>query len=1052
MLTGASSQDQVIVFRHPAPSVSAFPAVSTICSTSDTIQITATGVRAVSYLWTPAAGLTCSTCPSPKASPTATTTYSVVAIDSFGCQSPPFNVTVNLAPPPPVQSCSVIYATTSGTGTGTQADPASLATALIKAQCNNALIKLGIGTYTITSPITNISSYTTIEGGFDPAQAWKKTSTPGATVIYRSAVNLEASALGNDKRLVAIYFNGSNYFRFQDVTIQTADCPALAAGDNFGYSNYVVHMTNCRNYDFVRCQILPGKATNGRAGVSPAGVGTAATGGAAGGGGAGATTGCNKNGTGGGAGGSVPGAGGGGGGGGAVGNSCNWYGCNANAVGGGGGSAGTDGTVGTDASATAGATPSLTTTFFLAGAQGNNGTNGTAGGGGGGGGGGSMGTDCSCTINNTPNGGSGGAGGNGGLGATGGFGGGGTFGIYLVGNGTGGRFTDCDIIPNTAGLGGIGGTGQLGTLGTNGNAGITTTGSCGNVSGGSGAKGGDGKRGGNGQPGANGVSAGIISNGSAPTYTSNGVTTTISTGANSPAIFNLPSQPTIFCANISCTYRNDTLSSATSGAWTAGSGATVPSGSGTSLITQYTTTGRKDIGYNANSYRGFANIAIDQSSFIPVIQSSAAVLNPDTFWLCKGSTANFNMQIASADTFDWNFGGATAPNTYYGANYQNLSNLLFNTPGTFRITGRIKTSCCGWSPYDTTYLVVEPNASINYTGNTSFCAGDSVHIILSGTGTSYSWAPTAGVSNPTGSNVYIKPQVTTSYLVTSYSPRGLCNADTSITVSKAIPPTLAFTSTSATCGANGSIAVVPTPAGTYTYSWNPAGSTASLVNQTSGTYSVTVTPVGSNCSVSGASSINTGAGLQAYITRSVSPLCFGQCTGIVKVKAIGGASPYTYLWSNGATLDSLKNVCAGTYSVTITDNSGCTASASQILSQPQKLVVIVLDSFATKCASSCNGSAIVDGSGGTGPYSYIWSDPAHQTTNHPVNLCPGYYTVAAIDNNSCTATGSVTIKSPPILIADTLSVKNVSCFGGNDGKIVLKVQGGVGALLLYVES
>jgi len=1040
---GCSLTDQVIVYKDIPPTVSAFPLLTTLCSTSDTVQLSAfSNDPTATFTWSPAAGLTCTTCANPKASPTATTTYSLVAVDSAGCPSTPVSVTVALAPPPPLQSCAVIYASPTGTGNGTQNSPASLQAAIDSAACNNALIKLAIGTYTIDNPITNITSYTTIEGGFDPANDWRKTSQPGATIIYRSALNMEGAGTNNE-RIVAIYMNGNNYFRFQDVTFQTANCPALAAGDTYGYSNYVLHLTNCSNYDLTRCQILPGTATGGLAG----GVATGATptGGTGGAGGGGAGTGCNKNGTAGTAGTAASsGAGGGAGGGGASGGGCNTAGCGVNASSGSNGSPGTAGVAGTNAPAAAPAAPGTTTTFFNVAGQSASGTNGTAGGGGGGGGGGQKGTDCTCSINGTCNGGAGGAGGGGGLAGLGGYGGGGCFGLYLFNNGAGSTIVDCNIAGNTAGTGGVGGTGQVATAATAGTAGTTTTGSCNpSASGGTGGAGGAGGSGGNGQPGAPGVSAEIVSNGTVPTYTAGGAPTTIVTGINNPTAFNLAGQTIIYAANINCTNRNDTLSSAASGTWTTGTGATVAGGTAAQIYTQYTTTGRKDIGYNGSTYTGFVNIAIDQTTFVPTIQSSAPVLNGDTFWVCQGTTANFEIQIASADTFQWNFGGATVPNTYIGHNVQNLTNLTFNTAGTFMILARIETSCCGWSPYDTAYILVEPNATLTYTGVTTFCPGDSAHVIVTGTGSSYSWAPTAGLSSSTGTNVYAFPQVTTSYLVTSYSPRGLCNADTSITITRDTQATISFNIIPAGCGSNGSITAVPTPAGAYTYSWSPGGAnTATISNQPSGTYTVTVTPVGSSCTSSAATSLGTAGGLQAYFAKSISPLCNAACTGQVRVEAIGGVSPFTYHWSSSvSTLDSLNNLCAGTYDVTITDHNGCTASATQVLSQPLPLSVAVIDSTPPLCGGQCTGSAHVDGQGGTGPYNFVWS-PSTIDSSHGVNLCAGFYHITVTDANNCTAAGGVTILTAPALIEDTVSTKDVTCNGANNGSIIVDVTGG----------
>jgi hypothetical protein len=86
-------------------------------------------------------------------------------------------------------TCNVIYASPSGAGTGTQASPANLITAIGMASCNNTVIKMAIGTYTIDNPIVNIAGLVTLEGGFDPGNGWRKTSQAGATTILRSALN-----------------------------------------------------------------------------------------------------------------------------------------------------------------------------------------------------------------------------------------------------------------------------------------------------------------------------------------------------------------------------------------------------------------------------------------------------------------------------------------------------------------------------------------------------------------------------------------------------------------------------------------------------------------------------------------------------------------------------------------------------------------------------------------------------------------------------------------------------------------------------------------------
>ena len=169
-------------------------------------------------------------------------------------------VSLIVGSPPALQSCTNIYVSPTGTGIGTQASPANLANAINFAACQNAVLKLAIGTYTINNPLY-LSSYLTIEGGFDPANSWTKTSQPGATTINRSNLNLEGTV--GAQRIVAFYGNTITNFRFQDITITTSN-----ATNGSGTSNYGVHLTNCSNYYFIRTQILTGNAGSGANGIA----------------------------------------------------------------------------------------------------------------------------------------------------------------------------------------------------------------------------------------------------------------------------------------------------------------------------------------------------------------------------------------------------------------------------------------------------------------------------------------------------------------------------------------------------------------------------------------------------------------------------------------------------------------------------------------------------------------------------------------------------------------------------------------------------------------
>ena len=158
--------------------------------------------------------------------------------------------------------CEIIYVTTSGlpTGIGSQNDPMDLTTAFTTAP-NGSYIRVAAGTYTIQSSLTLNGQNVVVEGGFVDTLAWTKTSLAGATNILRS--NLNPAGPTNALRLSAIELVNKSGFRFQDLTIQTANAPAPSQAQPYGVSVYGIYMDSCSSYDLVRCQVLAGAAGAG---------------------------------------------------------------------------------------------------------------------------------------------------------------------------------------------------------------------------------------------------------------------------------------------------------------------------------------------------------------------------------------------------------------------------------------------------------------------------------------------------------------------------------------------------------------------------------------------------------------------------------------------------------------------------------------------------------------------------------------------------------------------------------------------------------------------
>jgi gliding motility-associated-like protein len=152
----------------------------------------------------------------------------------------------------------------------------------------------------------------------------------------------------------------------------------------------------------------------------------------------------------------------------------------------------------------------------------------------------------------------------------------------------------------------------------------------------------------------------------------------------------------------------------------------------------------------------------------------------------------------------------------------------------------------------------------------------------------------------------------------------------------------------------------------------------------------------------------TCGGSLAVNAVSQNVLCNGQCMGTATVTPTSGTAPYTYSWSNTETTQVITGLCAGNYSVTVTDSANHTATAAVVITQPP-----VLTASASAVSSACGGNtgaASVSASGGTPGYTYYWN-PTGQTTQTATGLGAGNYTITITDVNGCTTAQTASITS-----------------------------------------
>lgn len=168
--------------------------------------------------------------------------------------------------------------------------------------------------------------------------------------------------------------------------------------------------------------------------------------------------------------------------------------------------------------------------------------------------------------------------------------------------------------------------------------------------------------------------------------------------------------------------------------------------------------------------------------------------------------------------------------------------------------------------------------------------------------------------------------------------------------------------------------------------------------------------------------------------------CFGQCNGWVAATASGGVAPYIFQWSNGVSNDTITGLCAGVYTVTVTDASQNLTVDSVTITQPFLPLSVTIGTTVQICDIAPDGSAFAAPEGGTPPYSYLWSNG--MTVDSIIGLAEGVYTVTVTDINGCTASGQDTVFFWPEGIWLMIIPTPITCFGENNGIVHISAMTG----------
>lgn len=354
---------------------------------------------------------------------------------------------------------------------------------------------------------------------------------------------------------------------------------------------------------------------------------------------------------------------------------------------------------------------------------------------------------------------------------------------------------------------------------------------------------------------------------------------------------------------------------------------------------------------------------------------------------------------------------------------------------------------------DTVYQTVEviqPQIDLMASNDTLICPGGTavIHAASSYDNIQYSWSSSPNF-NPiigTGNSITVSPQNTMVYYVRAVEPE--CNTILTESVVVQVHQFNYSITPSAMVCVNGQTTLHINNNNSndvLSFQWSPGSSIVSGANTahpvvapvSNTTYTVTITnQIGCQTTAQVPVTINN---LMFSAAQTTNPLCYGDCTGSVSVSATGVA-PYSYSWSHGASGASLQNVCAGSYTVTVTDNLQCTATQSVVIQQPQLLVAQFSNIVQPECDGIGYGTATVAPQGGTPPYSYSWSVGGTAATN--TQLLTGINRVTITDAHGCDTVIEVEMLPPGNIGGYAQATQQISCYGECDGAVTAVATSG----------
>ncbi len=373
---------------------------------------------------------------------------------------------------------------------------------------------------------------------------------------------------------------------------------------------------------------------------------------------------------------------------------------------------------------------------------------------------------------------------------------------------------------------------------------------------------------------------------------------------------------------------------------------------------------------------------------------------------------------------------------------QNPTLTITSLPGpgthTYSVTITDNNNCTG---VDDVELVVHELPSSSIITEREICDGEDILLTENGgDAVTWQWTSFSGFSsseqNPIITGTDLPDPGTELFELTITDNNGCTSAD-EIDIEVYELPSCTISTTDSACGMSNGLATGEATggAGAYTFEWSNMATSETITDLVSGTYSLTVTDGNGCTSVCSAVVSDVDASTCSIMSRDAS--CGandGSATGIVG----NGAGQYIFAWSNGETTVVINDLAEGTYTLTVTDENGCSATCETIVGTSGS-PSCTTTSTDTTCGES-DGAVSGSVSGGVEPYTYEWSNG--EMIGAITNLAADTYTLIVTDANGCTGTCSATVSAPDAPMCNTTTT-DTTC-GESNGTAAATAIGGVG--------